>query len=331
MNLVSHLCTQISKVIHPTNAINISAIESIPDQFQLFPSQTFTRNRFLITANSADTFIAALSISIFTSALDPTTYLYLDKLDTTGFQRTGGFVRQLASNTVGYFASIYNQLHVHVYCATSSEYLFPKSARDKAVLTDCDLIRWWIKTLSTTTTIPPETSIERFWFVPGESETWFKNTSGTDWKWGLAADNLVNLPRFEDDLITKTFQYSETRSISKFMDLMGAMETGSSRALISLKISNKAPQDTNAGNNKQVDWTEFMQIWYQQSYDTNDNATKSTTKVESFLKSKRIPSQSIKACPDAIKENSNENKTVESKKRIQVQDISGLIKRKKKT
>ena len=98
-----------------------------------------------------------------------------------------------------------------------------------------------------------------------------------------------------------------------------------------LGLCNKAPQDTNAGNNKQVDWTEFMQIWYQQSYDTNDNATKSTTKVESFLKSKRIPSQSIKACPDAIKENSNENKTVESKKRIQVQDISGLIKRKKKT
>ena len=186
--------------------------------------------------------------------------------------------------------------------------------------------------MSTTNTVPPETSIERFWFVPGESESWFRNTTGTTWKWGLAADNLDNLPRFEDDLITKTFKYSETKSFSKFMELMGAMEAGSSRAIISIKIRNKSPQDTNTSNNKeQVDWTEFMQIWYQQSYDTNDSATKSTTKVESFLKPKNIPSQSIKACPDAIKENSNENKTVESIKRIPVQDISGLVKRKKKT
>ncbi|KAI9355371.1 histone H3-K56 acetyltransferase [Zopfochytrium polystomum] len=162
------------------------------------------------------------------------------------------------------------QVHVHVFARAQPEYLFPKSSQNaaKRVLSDRQLLRWWMATLNavgsrplrgtpngSAAVSPAALTISRSacsWFVPGESEasltslrlsvdgTSDRPSEGTcKWSWGLAVEGSLSaretIPLFEDDAKKKGIAMLEPNdSVSQLMEVMAIAGECSTGKLVGL-------------------------------------------------------------------------------------------------
>ncbi len=232
--------------------------------------------------------------------------LYIEKIDTTGLHELKGAATRLVRSLVQEMAGQYPKLNVHVYCATSSQYLFPDSAqvKGKRIRSERNLIQWWLACLTTCwTDANPNIQATSFCFMPEESMFTVKSlfpsgsidlkpsddSSSLKWKWGLGVDEKekasVTLPAFSDDLVTKAMDLAPDATVGEVMELMGVAEAGS-RALISMHFTCSdatKPVDTLVS---QSDFEEMMCILYSGSYKSKESALKSSKILWEFLEKK---------------------------------------------
>ncbi|CAE7193085.1 unnamed protein product [Rhizoctonia solani] len=158
-----------------SRTLTLHALVSSPQREQeLFPyAQTpknhkiLSQNILLLVSENVDPEISVPTDTettprILCSALEATLYLfpatsssilYIGKIDTTGFSKVlPSPARTLARATIAYFArpdtrpaECGERVWVHLFARAQSQYLFPDSAdwKDKRVLNDAGLVRWW--------------------------------------------------------------------------------------------------------------------------------------------------------------------------------------------
>ncbi|KAI8393989.1 histone H3-K56 acetyltransferase [Radiomyces spectabilis] len=145
------------------------------------------------------------------------TTVYISKVDTTGYPSskiTGRLVR-------AYLQSL-GPCHVHVFARAQPQYLFAKSAHNKAKipLSDRALVGWWYRLLSDA--LPSASVSAAWWSVPGLDDASSamleigqggnrKKQTDITWQYGYpyekeaAADQVI--PRFDDDPKTRVIKH----------------------------------------------------------------------------------------------------------------------------
>ncbi|KAJ3258728.1 hypothetical protein HK103_003322 [Boothiomyces macroporosus] len=249
--------------------------------------------------------------------------LYLNKIDTSGYSQIPGLPRTAIQGLIGFFAAL-NPIQVHVYCATSEQYLFhsSSSSKDKKILADRQLVAWWLKTVDVCPTQ------KNYIYVPGESLVTIKKMlpSNTNWNWGFAIDKgdlAEKLPAFEDDLITKGLQYSSPgATVAELMEVMDCMESaGGVRAVVTVHVDRIASK-MEIKERKYSAMTEYCGGLLKHSFASEGDAKKSTI---NFLNENELKLTEL-----TISNNEKSVSTESKRKSENISDITNLIKKKKK-
>ncbi|KAJ3272158.1 hypothetical protein HDV01_005923 [Terramyces sp. JEL0728] len=283
----------------------------------------YAKTDYLAVIAHQDTFAFSALFSHYSNATS--NLLYLNKIDTTGYKQIPRLARTVVQGIIGYFSSL-DKIEVHVYCATSEQYLFHESCESKAknILTDRQLVSWWMKTISL------HANQKNYVFVPGESIVTMKKMIPVDtiWNWGfpISANESANkLPQFEDNLITKGLQYSNPEAtVGELMEVMDCMETASGvRALLTASID-KTESRYQVEDQEYHSMDQYCCNLLDYSFANEDVARKSTGE---FIKENKVKMAAF-SISNVLPEKSVQ---VEVKRKAEhIADITNLIKKKKK-
>ena len=349
INLAEFLSKNIES-INNNQDLSLTVLSSTLQPFPLFPKLDYNCRKFMVLVSNFNVYTVAVTFSIYTRIGECSgsleNYLYIEKIDTSGYCQVPRLASTLASSIVEYFSSRIINLNVHLYCATAEQYLFHSSCKNplKIVKSDVGLIQWWSKCLSTS--LQPQ---EKYLYLIGETFNSAKSiTNALDsYTWGLGFPlntNCSKLPLFEDDVVTKTKKYAtDGMNVGEFMEMMECVENASGRrALIRLKFNNQESGGFEIENEiEMVAWIKWTQYWLNQTFDTLINAKKSTLKCQSYLATHHPKLTPTKvACNNDCKvgnlennnngrNNENGNQEEKVQKRM-INDISSLVRKKTK-
>ncbi|ORX76465.1 hypothetical protein BCR32DRAFT_271256 [Anaeromyces robustus] len=317
--------------------------------------------------------------------------LYISKIDTSGWETLErqplSLIRALILGYLNYYQNLYKgtdmTVTLHLYTRAKPNYLFPTSddadTTNKHILTDSELINWWIKTLSHYPKIfIPESG---YWYCPtgeriGQLQTIINqnvqkeslknqlklDTSICPWTWGYpfnkSALALEVIPQFPDDP-KNSLIHSEKRAnlihekttVREFFEYLSIENfSGSVSACIILNIySNNTDIHNNndkksTSNLNELNLKEFealMDVILSQNYALEEDAKISSKTLHDYLKKineeKKILYINYKLNKNLDlknEENTNDtsptlNNLQSSIKRKNVNDLQGLIKKKK--
>jgi len=182
-------------------------------------------------SNNETIFNAGIFCNEYINVKEKKVILYISKIDTSGWETLErqplSLIRALLLGYLRYYQNFYKNtgfsVTLHLYTRAKPNYLFPTSDdannTEKHVLTDSELINWWIKTLSHYPKIfIPE---KGYWYCPtgeriGQMQTITKENNNQDinnllksdtsvcqWTWGYpfikTALALETIPQFPDD------------------------------------------------------------------------------------------------------------------------------------
>ncbi|KAJ1562038.1 hypothetical protein HK405_000501, partial [Cladochytrium tenue] len=229
--------------------------------------RTLKRDHLVFISTSAGVITHGLVLSeylVFASTGEPSTQhiLHIDRVDSTGVPSVGGCLRPIVAAVIrglmscGSFCQpqTKRQVQVHLFARSQPQYLFHLSSenKEKRVLTDRQLVAWWIRTLSECACVD---SIEwgGNWMVPGldhpdlaPSELRRSVDTCTNkirWAWGLGAPKAAIaaecVPSFADDIKSKAMgMLAPEATVSELLEAMAITgEAGSGRVVGVLKLS----------------------------------------------------------------------------------------------
>ncbi|KAJ3306745.1 hypothetical protein HDV03_004376 [Kappamyces sp. JEL0829] len=235
--------------------------------------------------------------------------VYVEKIDSTG-QGDGSLFRGLPTAviraTIAFLAQELPNMSLYVYCATSTQYLFPDSSGSKAkrIRSDRNLIKWWLQCLhhrysqdlseplSFHCYIPEESLFSaKSLFPAGSVSIGSQQPAGNSlplWTWGLGVDAgslaAAVLPAFPDDLATKAMSLSDPKAtVEEVMEMMGVAEPGS-RALVRIDFSQtKADKRLGDSGVSDDEFEKIMASLLSGTYSTLQSSKSSTQALISTL------------------------------------------------
>lgn len=122
--------------------------------------------------------VAALEANVYTIPATGTSLVYVSKVDTSGLgssspSPTRTLVAAFVEHTLLHPPHETRRVRVHVFARAQGQYLFPGSVenKEKRVLDDKGLIRWWKATLALAAkNVPPTPApVQLFYLIPGLS------------------------------------------------------------------------------------------------------------------------------------------------------------------
>ncbi|KAI8143236.1 histone acetylation protein-domain-containing protein [Fennellomyces sp. T-0311] len=205
--------------------------------------------------------------------------LYIGKVDSTGTHRG------VISKVIQAYVKSETPCRVHVFARSQPQYLFHRSAmnKDKPVLSDRDLIRWWYKVLSFG---------QGWWSIPGiDDEASARHELGRPkqggWKYGYPYDPDARaaqvVPRFNDDAKSRLLNKGEDMSVKDFWTMLGITEecghhlTGFFVADVDGPSGGPREKRGIDGEEYTLFWNYFMDL----SFEDSDSVTESTWKLVS--------------------------------------------------
>ncbi|KAJ3413521.1 hypothetical protein HDV05_007904 [Chytridiales sp. JEL 0842] len=267
---------------HDVPDLRIDVITStLHDTMPLFDddndNQTTSLRQRIILISHLNIMVYGLQASEFTVRRSDVssgdrTYLYIEKVDSTGYSnitKGANILRSILKGFINYLTRTApgGSISLHLFARAQPQYLFPHSAKNpaKRVLNDRQLIEWWMKTLLyiNSENLQSSNAVDQqygWWFVPGESEhsmsdiirrsTSHLQLSFTfEWKWGFlfAKEGLpakATYPRFPDDAKTKALKLvDKSVSQSDFKEILattGECSSGRLAAFFGLCVSGRA-------------------------------------------------------------------------------------------
>ncbi|KAJ3322206.1 hypothetical protein HDV06_003266 [Boothiomyces sp. JEL0866] len=147
----------------------------------------------------------------------------------------------------------------------------------------------------------------------------------SNWEWGLGVPKsslAEKLPAFEDDLITKSLQYTNPgATVDELMEVMDCMESASGvRALVTVHID-QISSTTELKERQYREMSNYCGNLLHYSFETEITAKKST---EDFIRENSLE------LVEFVVNNSSLTKTEAKRKPENISDITNLIKKKKK-
>jgi hypothetical protein len=234
------------------------------------PKRKACRRRRLIFLSAKACFLAALEVSEYICIQSnnvPLAFVYIDKVDTTGLaselqvkSQAGSFAQALVRGYLT-FAADYNLLDesvtgllsdgqkltdeqfdktekwLHFVGMAKRQFLFPTRGAvpdSKRVLTDSELMKWWIKLLESSRLSDKPMFTESYCFCPGEEERTFrasylsKSKENSDWEWQYGVPfepkkvARTCIPRFDDDVRGRLLSQSakKERTVQELHDFL---------------------------------------------------------------------------------------------------------------
>ncbi|OUM69881.1 hypothetical protein PIROE2DRAFT_57137 [Piromyces sp. E2] len=197
----------------------------------LILAATKNKNQKYSKKNKDTIFNAGIFCNEYINVSDKKVVLYISKIDTSGWESLErqplSLIRAIILGYLSYYQNLYKNtgfsVTLHLYTRAKPNYLFPTSDDakndNKHILSDSELINWWIKTLSHYPKVfIPE---KGFWYCPtgekiGQMQTIMKdsimedlknelkiNSSICQWTWGYPFEKtafaLETIPQFPDD------------------------------------------------------------------------------------------------------------------------------------
>lgn len=228
------LCEYISSNLSgcSTEPLTVYVLQSSAVQdCSLFPGKTALRQDRLIFVSqsqpqemlqgqTADILITAMAVSeyLVNDEISSTSYVYVEKIDSTGYRLASNASRPSTRATILAYLTFAREFlpgHIitaHIFARSQPAYLFCGSEHNarKRVLGDRALVKWWMKTLSSLQCVGARGS----WLVPGESERTMADvariadqSATVKWNWGWPWSTDINaadvVPRFPDDAKSK--------------------------------------------------------------------------------------------------------------------------------
>jgi len=345
-----------------------------------------TKNKNDSKKNKETIFNAGIFCNEYVNVTDKKVVLYISKIDTSGWEildrQPLSLIRAIILGFLNYYQTTYKNtgysVTLHLYTRAKPNYLFPTSDDadniNKHILTDSELINWWIKTLSHYPKVfIPE---KGFWYCPtgeriGQMQTIMKednidnlknklksDSSVCPWTWGYpfekTASALETIPQFPDDP-KNSLLHSEKRAslihekttVSEFFEYLAIENfSGSVSACIILNIlSSQEGKEKLENSNVYLSSKEFdelMDIVLTLNYALEEDSVTSSKTLHDHLKklskNNKILHFNYTLNKNVEKEESNNSNTTGtinnltcSIKRKNVNDIQGLIKKKKTT
>jgi hypothetical protein len=321
--MLDHLKNYISK--HLNAELTIGVIEKAETDYQLTKQHTTKRRECLVTCWNKDLLVFAVLYSFYENPAN----LYIEKIDTSGYDSIVGLATTVVRGIIDFYSLTCPELRIQIYCATAEQYLFHQSkSTDKKVLSDRDLIKWWLKVCDFMT--------EKYFVVPGESLHSVKRMMPSqDWKWGLGVEmnSIANqLPIFPDDMIKKGLEYADKNAtVSELLEIMGCMETASGmRAIIVLKTRTENPITSKSYTVSNYD--ELVATFMQYRFDTREHARNASKEFKTLVPEKNLitftaSAASIENIKETVKPKVLDIGLV--KRKSEIRDLTNLVKKKK--
>jgi len=331
-------------------------------------------------------FNAGIFCNEYINTHDKKVILYISKIDTSGWETLErqplSLIRAIILGYLSYYQNLYKNtgfsVTLHLYTRAKPNYLFPTSDDaknvNKHVLTDSELINWWIKTLSHFPKVfIPE---KGFWYCPtgeriGQMQTIMKEDNIDDlkdklksdssicqWTWGYPFEKtafaLETIPQFPDDpknsLIHSEKRASlihEKTTVREFFEYLAIENfSGSVSACMILNILSSQEGNEKVENSKiylsSKEFDTLMDVVLSLNYALEEDSINSSTTLHDHLNNlnDKILHFNYELNKDLEKDANDTNGTNTSGtinnltcsiKRKNVNDIQGLIKKKKVT
>jgi hypothetical protein len=313
------------KTLQATATLSTSIVTNETYDYSIFKGKNALKRDGLLFISNNSILTFAILFSEYTT--HDCTFLYIDKLDSTGYESVSFLATVVVRAVVDYYASVCSKLHVQIYGATADQYLFHKSnsSKNKRIRTDSELIKWWLRTVH-----EMSSDFEKNWIVPGETNASAARLlpAANGWKWGLGikdTEPASKLAIFPDDLVKKGVEYSDPKAtVGEVIEVMSCLEASSQlRVIISLSkdqdMTRKGLTSPNTISKK--DWDLFYNTFASCSFDSLSNAKDSSKKIQSTFEKLGFSATLITLS------NENNQETVQPKD-VPVNIIQGLVKRK---
>jgi hypothetical protein len=255
--------------------------------------------------------------------------LYISKIDTSGWENLKrqplSLIRAIILGYLSYYQNLYKDTGVsvtlHLYTRAKPNYLFPTSDdannTDKHVLTDSELINWWIKTLSHYPKVfIPESG---YWYCPtgeriGHLQTVMNenhnediknalkiNTSICPWTWGYPFEKssyaLETIPQFPDDpknslLHSKKrasliHERTTVREFFEYLAIENLSGTVSACMILNILSSSEKKKDFKKNNSQvnidKVDYDKLIDYVLSLNYALEEDAENSSKALHEYL------------------------------------------------
>lgn len=272
--------------------------------------------------------------------------VYISKVDTTTTKIKGLTGRLVQA----YISSLPSSASVFVFARAQPQYLFAKSAENKAkvILDDRDLVSWWLSVLNK---VPNQ--CKGWWSVPGIDDEFsalieigarkreWKSSKNIEWKYGHSFtpedEAQLVIPRFDDDAkarLLKTLSGDEDSiNVSEFWQLLAYGEecgSGKVTGFFELRLSAKSDHVEVEEENSDLKTSDFTKLWNKfmsLDFSTDQNNIKSTEIAKNDIKD-IFPN--LKSIEITVKSTSISAKNHNEDKRPAINTLSsGFIKRKK--